>query len=200
MLRRAALFGLLGICLTTFGSPRVAWSFATASAAEEKGEGPRRELLYKLINFAILVGVLGYVLRKPVAQFFSSRSAAIQKSLEESRKALETSQGQLQAVEERLRHLGEEIAAFKASAATEMEAERQRLREVAEQDAERILEATRAQLETDLRAAKVQLKSLAAQHSVELAERLIRERLDEPTRQRLVSQFTATLHAKEKPN
>ena len=162
-LRQAALFGLLGICLAGFAAPRVAWSQGSEPAAKEKNSEPPHELLYKAINFVILVGGLGYVLRKPMAEFFSSRSASIQKSLDEGRKALEASQAQLQAVEEKLRGLEAEIAAFKASAVREMEAERQRMQQTSAEEAARILESARAQTDTAVRGAKLDLKSYAAQ-------------------------------------
>ena len=135
-----------------------------------------------------------------MAEFFSSRSASIQKSLDEGRKALEASQAQLQAVEEKLRGLEAEIAAFKASAVREMEAERQRMQQSSAEEAARILESARAQTDTAVRGAKLELKNYAAQKSVALAEELIRARLDDSGRKRLVTQFVATLESKERKN
>ncbi len=68
----------------------MAWSQGSAGAAKEENSKSSKELIFKTINFAILVGGLGYVLRKPLGEFFRSRSASIQKSLEEGRKALES--------------------------------------------------------------------------------------------------------------
>ena len=185
-------------CVAALSTPRhlVArgWEFAFEAPEEQKEEGSTRELVFKVINFVILVGGLGYVLRKPAAEFFRSRSAGIQKSLEEGRKALEASEAQLRAVEEKLQHLQDEIAAFKATAAQEMEAERKRLHEAAAEEAARILDSARAQMDAALRAAKLELKNHAAQHAVDLAGDLIRQRLDEPARSRLVKEFAATLH------
>jgi F-type H+-transporting ATPase subunit b len=196
--RRLLLLALFGTCLVGLrGSAQArsqAWECSAAGAGEgaEESRGRWHEL-FKVINFVLLGGALGYVLRKPLADFFSTRSAAIKKSLEEGRKALEASQAQLQAVEEKLRHLEEEIVAFKASAASEMEAERLRLRQAVADEAEKILESARAQMETATRAAKVELRIYAAQQAVELAEELIRQRLDDASRSRLVSQFVARL-------
>ena len=199
-LRQAAVLGLLGICLAGFSSPCVAWSRGTETAEKEKNSEPRHELLYKVINFVILVGALGYVLRKPLADFYKSRSTSLQKALEEGRKALEAAQGQLQAVEEKLRRLDAEIAEFKASAAQEMEAERQRLRQSSAEEVARILDAARAQTETAVRGAKLELRNYAAQKSVALAEELIRTRLDEFGRRRLLAQFVDTLEPQERKN
>ena len=143
--RQAALFGSPGDLPGRVCRPPGGVVAGVGAAAKEENSEPPHELLYKTINFMILVGGLGYVLRKPLAEFFSSRSASIQKSLDEGRKALEASQAQLKSVEEKLRGLEAEIAAFKASAVREMEAERQRMQQGGAEEAARILESARAQ-------------------------------------------------------
>ena len=168
-----------------------------APEAEEEGKKERRELLYKFINLSVLVGALAYVLRKPVADFFSQRSASIRRALVEGREALESSQAKLKTVEEKLQHLEEEIAAFKASAQREMEAEIQRLKQAAADEAEKILQSARAQTELAVRAAKLDLKSYAAAQAVELAEQIIRQRLDEVGRKKLVNDFLAEVKSPE---
>jgi len=201
-LRRALARVLFAACLLGLASsPASARTFtldrslasARALQGEEEGKKEGRELLYKFINLALLVGALGFVLRKPLADFFAQRSASIRKGLEEGRKALEASQAQLKTVEEKLRHLEEEIAAFKASAGREMEAERQRLKLAAAEESEKILQAARAQTEVAVRAARVELKSYAAEQAVGLAEEIIRRRLDEAGRKKLVGEFLAEI-------
>ena len=196
-LRRAALFGLLGICLAGFASPPRALAQEREKNAKEESH-EQRELIFKAINFLILVGGLAYVLRKPMAEFFSSRSASIRKGLDEGRKALEASQAQLRAVEEKLRGLEKEIAGFKAAATSEMEAEAERLKRGSAEEAGRILESARAQTDTAVRAAKSELKKYAAIKAVTMAEEIVRARLDDPAHQRLVAEFAASLEAKER--
>jgi F-type H+-transporting ATPase subunit b len=196
----------LAACLLGLGGSRASARAFTSDPSLAAGGGPEaeegrksegRELLYKFINLALLVGALVYVLRKPLADFFAQRSASIRKGLEDGRKALEASQAQLKTVEEKLRHLEEEIAAFKAAGAREMEAERQRLKLAAAEEAEKILQAARAQTEVAVRAAKLELKSYAAAQAVELAEAIIRRRLDEAGRKRLVGEFLAQVESRE---
>jgi len=198
-LRCLLVVATLGACLIGVSGRATARSshhelrLSAAQESREKPEGQGHELLFKIINFALLAGGLAYFLRKPLADFFASRSNSIRKSLEEGRTALEASSAQLQAVEQKLAHLEQEIAAFKASAAKEMEVERQRMMQAAAVEAEKVLASARAQIETSLRAAKLDLKSYAAQQAVELAEELIRQRLDDSGRERLLSQFVAGL-------
>jgi F-type H+-transporting ATPase subunit b len=198
VLRQASLFLLLLFCLAGCAVP--VWPQESRPAEKQKESEPPHALLYKTINFVILVGGLAYVLRKPLADFFDSRSAAIRKALEEGKKALETSQAQLKAVQEKLSKLEAEIAAFRTSAAAEMEAERQRLERASAEEAERILESARLQMAAALRAAQQDLKNYTADQAVSLAEQLIRNRLDEAGQKRLVAQFAASLETKERKN
>jgi F-type H+-transporting ATPase subunit b len=191
-LRQRAWFALMALCLIGCAIPRVARAQGQEKA-EKKTPEPPHELLYHTINFAILVAGLVYVLRKPLGEFFSSRSASIHKRLEEGRKAIESSQAQLKAVEEKLRGLEAEIAAFKDSAAREMEAERQRWQQTIAEEAARIVESARVQTQMAVRGARLELKGYTARNAVARAEELIRARLDEPGRKRLVTQFVATL-------
>ena len=166
----------------------------------EVSKGETRELIFKTINFIILVGGLGYFLRKPVSDFFSQRSLDIRKSLEEGRKALEESQARLTLVENKLMHLEEEIAAFKAIAAQDVDAERQRRRQAVAVEVQKMLETARARMETIALTAKMNLTTFAADEALRQAEELIRGRLDETTRRQLVSQFVTKLETKQRSN
>jgi len=166
-------------------------AYAPAPEAEQDRQKENRELIYKSINLVILVGALAYILRKPAAEFFAQRSESIRRALEEGRKALAAAQAELRAVEEKLAHLEQEIADFKASAAREVEEESRRLKQAAAEEAEKILQAARAQTEVAVRAARLELKTYAAQQAVQLAEEIIRQRLDEAGRRKLVAEFLA---------
>jgi F-type H+-transporting ATPase subunit b len=204
--RRAIGLAVFAVWLAGLPGPAAARALgggigcANAVEGDAEGTGERRELLFKVINFVILAGGLAYVLRKPLKDFFSTRSDSIRKSLEEGRKVLEASHLQLQAVEEKLRHLEEEIAAFQASAAKETQAERERLRRAAAEEAEKVLESARARIETAVRAAMLELKSYTGTKAVELAGALIERRLDDSSRKHLVSQFVASLEVKDRKN
>lgn len=207
-LRGRRLFLLLGffVCLllragTLRASPHRPMRCAPAAAVllappegtAEENKGETRELIFKTINFLILAGALVYLLRKPLADFFTQRSAEIGSALENGRKARAESQARLSAVEEKLRRLDEEIAAFKAAAEREMDAERQRLREAAEAEAQKILDSARSRMETLTRAAKLDLKRYVAEEALTHAEQMIRARMDDATRRRLVDEFVAGL-------
>ena len=199
-LRKALLGLMLGGCLLGLaGIVRAAALGPEETAAaehEEKSEGHKHELLFKWINFVILVGGLGYVLRKPLANFFVQRSASIQKSLDEGRKALEASQAQLQAVEDRLRRFEEEMASFRAAALEEMKAEREHLRRMTATEIEKLMDSLRVQMEVATKQARLELKLYGAQQAVEMARQMIGQRLDDAGQRRLVADFVARLEEK----
>lgn len=168
---------------------RPAFLTEQAPAHESPDESSGHERLFDWINFILLVVVLVYVLRKPLAQFFADRSSALERDLEEGRKALEAARAQLAEAEEKMRSLGKDIAAYKAAAVREQEAERERLHRAAEEEAKRVIASARAMIESATQAARLELKRAAASEAAALAERMIRERLDNAARARLVSRF-----------
>jgi len=167
--------------------------FAAEPEETREAESGNHELIFKIVNFLILAGALGFVLRKPLTEFFTQRSAAIRKSLDEGRRALEVSETRLRAVEQKLAKIEQEIRAFKETAAQEMVTERERLRRSTAEEAQKILDSARAQIEVSTRAGLVELRVYAAEQALQLAEDLIRRRLDDPTRRRLVGRFVEQL-------
>lgn len=167
----------------------VATLFAAPQTAEHHAGG--REDLFDLINFIILVAVLVYVLRKPVGQFLTNRSAAVRRGLDEGRAALEAARVELERAEARLGRIETDIAEFKASAAAEWEAEIERLRRAGNDERERIMASARQVIESATQAARLELKRAAAGEAVTRAARIIEEQLDDSGRARLVSRFLA---------
>ncbi|HUY13753.1 MAG TPA: ATP synthase F0 subunit B [Terriglobia bacterium] len=167
-----------------------------AQEGEGKSQHSGRKAFFEWLNFAILVGGLFYLLRKPLASYFSTRSVNILKGLEEGRKALEESGAKLKSVEQRLQRLNEDITALQAEAAKDMEAEAERMRRQAIVEAERASESARAQIEAATRAAKIELKAFAANQATEIAGQMVRGRLDRENQGKLVQRFFEGLNGK----
>lgn len=194
----AVIFGLDAISRTD------AICFGSTAPPEEAGGGGEEHgghtAVFKWINFAILAGGLGFVLRKPLAQFFTQRTGSIQKSLDEGRKALEMAEAQLKTVEEKLKHFEEEMAAFRAAALKDMDEEHARLRQTAAQEAGKIMESVRVQMDVASKQARLELRLYAAEQSVNLAEKMIVGRIDDSHQKLLASQFVARLEAGPRGN
>jgi F-type H+-transporting ATPase subunit b len=168
-----------------------------AAGGEEHSGGKSHEPnpIYRWINFAILVGGLTYVLRKPLSRFFSDRTGSILKSLEDGRSALAAAEEKLKAVELKLQGFETEMTAFRAAALKEMEDEHARLRKATEQEAEKMMESVRVQMDVAGRQARLELRIYAAEQAIELAEKVIAGRMDADRQRRLVNQFVEKLGA-----
>lgn len=143
----------------------------------------------RLFNLGLVVLVLAWVARKPLAEFFGSRSRAIREQLEEARRAREEAEARLAQVEARMARLDEELAHMRVTAEKEAQEEYERLSAAAGKDAAKIVERARQEIDGAVRAAQVELKEHAAELTVRLAEDQIRREIDEVDRSRLVTRF-----------
>ncbi|MBI4165092.1 MAG: ATP synthase F0 subunit B [Acidobacteria bacterium] len=162
---------------------------------EGGGESHEASPIYRWINFAILVGGLAYVLRKPAAQFFAERTDSIRKSLEEGRNALAAAEQKIRDVEQKLQGFEQEMAAFRAAAMKEMEDEHARMHQATEQEAEKMMESIRVQVDVATKQARLGLRLYAAERAVAIAERVVAGRMDDVRQKRLVSQFVENVGA-----
>jgi F-type H+-transporting ATPase subunit b len=144
-----------------------------------------------ILNFAIIAGLIGWFSKKNLPGMFRNRTALIQKSLEEARKASDEANRRLSEIESRLGRLGDEISQMKASSEKEAAAEEERIKAAAEEDARRIVQSAEQEISSAAKAARRELTAYAADLAVSLAAREIR--VDASTDQRLVRRFAQQL-------
>jgi len=159
-----------------------------------------RELIFDIINFILLAGLFVYLYRKRGKAFFNERSESIRKNLEEGRQALEKSQARLADAEKKLAGLQDEVQALKKQAEAEIADERERMRHAADDEARRIEELAKVQIQAATNAAKLEIKDYAVEQALDQARGMIRRRMDEESRERLVSFFLDDLGSKIKRN
>jgi F-type H+-transporting ATPase subunit b len=169
---------------------------AAALAAEEGGGGDALHLINKVFNVAVVVGLLVWVGRKPLAEFFKSRTESIREQLDEAQRARRDAEAKLAEMQDRMRNLDEELKGIRSTAEREADAEYHRLVAEAERDAEKIVARARQEIDGMIRAARIELKAHAAELSVRLAEEKIREEITSEDRERLFGQFVRQLGGK----
>jgi F-type H+-transporting ATPase subunit b len=150
-------------------------------------------VLARLVNFAILVGVLVYFLRAPIAQYLARRSTEIRSDLVKAADARAAAAVQLAAIEEKMKALPVEIEALRRRGAEEIAAEEARIREAAAADRARLLEQARREITLQLRAAERELIRCAADLTIGLASDRIKRTISEEDRLRLVERYLAHL-------
>lgn len=196
---------LLGLCLLGFSVVAAGPLLAAAPPAAEESQpaeetASNHELIFDIVNFILLVGVLVYLYRKRGRSFYNERSDAIRASLEEGRRALEESRVKLAEAERKLAHFEEEVAVLKKRAEEEIAQERERMRQAADEEAHKIQELARVQIQAATNTAKLELKTYVVEQALDQAGGLIRERLDAKNRRKMVSFFLADLKSKMNKN
>ena len=136
-------------------------------------------LLAKIINFVLLAGLLFYVLRKPFANFFFTRSRLIREELETSERERADATARLREVEERFGRLEEEMSELTAAAREEGERQRREIIARAEEEAKELLRRAEKTIQSRLADVKEELIGYAADRALTDAEQKIRDQLAE---------------------
>jgi F-type H+-transporting ATPase subunit b len=146
-----------------------------------------------LLNFGVVAGAIFYFSKKNLPGVFRNRTTAIQKAMQEARRASEEANRRLAEIEARLSRLDSEIAGMRAAADKEAVAEEQRIKAAAEEDARRIVESAEQEIAAAAKSARRDLTAYAANLAVSLAARQIK--VDPATDQALVRGFAQELSA-----
>ncbi len=149
--------------------------------------------VFRLANFAILVGALVYFLRTPIAEYLSSRSAQIRQDLVTAAEMRSAATAQLAEIENKLKALPGELEALKRQGAQDVEAERVRIEKAAVEERTRLLEQTRREIDMRLRIARRELTEHAATLAVNVAEARIRRSITPDDQLRLVDRYASQL-------
>jgi F-type H+-transporting ATPase subunit b len=147
----------------------------------------------RVFNLLLVVGVLVWVTRKPLASFFANRSQAIREELAEAQRARAEAESRLAEIELRMSRLDEELKEIAHTSEQEGQDEYQRLLLAADQDAKKIVERSKQEIDGMTRAAQLELKQHAAELSVQMAEDRIRTDITPADRERLFTRFVAKL-------
>lgn len=166
------------------------------AAQEDHAAKEERDLTgWKWLNFAVLVGLLGYLIAKNASPFFQSRTSEIQKGIAEATALKQKADAQAREIEQRMAGLDAEINKMRTEASHELHAEGARIHAETEQ----MLAKIHSQAEQDIasagKAARQALKAHAAALAVELAETKLRARLSAEGQNTLVDGFVKDLRA-----
>jgi len=143
------------------------------------------------INFGAVFLLIVYMLRKKLPGYFSSRTAAIQKGIEEARKMSEEARARLTEVEGRLSRLSADIAAMRNEAEDNARAEERRIAQSSEEERQRIVSSAQQEIDMAANAARRDLKAYAGELAIDLAEKKIR--VSQQADEELVREFTTRL-------
>jgi F-type H+-transporting ATPase subunit b len=175
---------------------------AQEAPADKKASGDAHEAgsgwgatIAKAFNFAILVGVLVYFLKTPIAAYLTGRISKVREDLIAARQTRETAARQLAEIDAKLKALPLELEALKQRGAEDIVAERARIEEAAEAERQRLLEHTRREIEMRLRIARRELLELTADRAITVARERIAHAITPDDEARLVDRYASQLQA-----
>lgn len=147
------------------------------------------DLLWRVLNFAVLVGALVFLLRKPVKAALSGRSDAIKDELEDlERKKAEAEQA-LSDAEARLKDIEAQQAEIIDGFVRAGETEKERIVQAAEKSAERIKALADMTISQEIKRAREELLDEIAEKSAAMAEDLLKSSITKDDQKRLVGEY-----------
>ncbi|HLB25678.1 MAG TPA: ATP synthase F0 subunit B [Nitrospirota bacterium] len=169
----------------------VALTAAAALAAEHGGEeaATMKDWIWRVLNFSIILGVLIYFLAKPLRNFLNKRIKDVEESLAQARSAREEAMKRLSDVEAKLKDKDAELKALLEVAQDNGKKEKELLAQEGGRMTEAILASAKENIDSELIKAKEALRREAALMAVELAEKMVREKIKKEDQERIVREY-----------
>jgi F-type H+-transporting ATPase subunit b len=165
----------------------------TASETEEPHGQTLVQTIAKIVNFAILGGVLVYFLKTPISSYLVTRGTQIRQDLVAAADLRSTAAAQLADIDRKLQALPGELEKLRVQGEQDVKAEQARIAKAAADERDRLIAQTHREIEARLRMAKRQLTEHAAELAVKIAEERIKRTITPDDQLRLVDRYAAQL-------
>ena len=157
------------------------------------GESPVWDLIWRVVNLVLLLGVLFFLARKPLLAFFQDRRDQIHGEIQSAAQLRKEAEERYAKWQRQLVDLDAELERVRATARERAETERERILADAHAAAERIRSDAHVAVEQELRRARDQLREEAAALSIQLASELLQAQVTDTDRDRLLDEFIAKI-------
>lgn len=197
--RTASWFAVAIVALVLFAVPtraaqpeHAATAVAGEAESEKQGSGIV-DMIARVVNFALLAGTLGYLLRSPLATYLRDRDTQIRTDLVQAAEMKQAAAQQIEEIDRRMKALPAELDALRAQGAQEIESEEERIRAAAAAERDRLLEQARRDIELQVKIAERELVSHAAALAVGVATDRIKNNITDDDQKRLVDRYVNQL-------
>jgi len=163
--------------------------FASSEGGHGGGAGKGKDLLWRTMNFAVLAGVLIYLLRKPITQGLQSRRQGIKDQLNDLERGKQEAKRRLAEYKEKLSLLDKEVEKIIAEYIREGEAAKAKIIDEAKAAAQRLQEQAKKDIEHEFQKAKQRLKAEMGEQAVAMAEELIKRNIEDKDQERLIDEY-----------
>jgi F-type H+-transporting ATPase subunit b len=165
-------------------------SVAMAAGSGADRSGDLLDLLYRFINFSLLVIILFIVLRKvPLKEYFSSRIEGIKKELEDLKRQREAAEAKARDLEGKLKAFEGERKQILAQYRADGLAEKERILADARVRAKQIVQQAEVTIQYEMQTAKEKLKQEVVALAARRAEEIIAREMTDKDQDRLVNEF-----------
>lgn len=147
------------------------------------------DFLFRVINFAILFGGLGYILSKPLKNYLKERSYAVRKAIEEAKNAKIEAEQKARFYEEKLSMLESEVNAMMEQFKKEAEEEKARIVKEAEEQIAKAKERMYKSFEQERMKIKEEVMIEAANMAVTIAEEIIRKNVSISDQKKWIQEY-----------
>jgi F0F1-type ATP synthase membrane subunit b/b' len=164
------------------------------SAAEGGGESSSPlGWTFRWIHFAIVFGLIAYLLIKKAPAFFHSRAESIAAAIADSSRGLAEGERRKRGAANKLAGLDKELAEMRAAARRDGAAEAERIRAGAGDEVAKIDRAAQAEITAAARAARSELKALAARLAVTRAQAQLEKQMTPASESAIFGAFVRQL-------
>lgn len=179
----------------TLGAAVVLLWALPALAAEAEHAATAMDLVLQGINLAVLLAIIVYFGRKPIARFFRGTAAEVKRGYDDTRQSAEETLAELEAQKKRLEGLEAELGRMVQGAREDAAVEHEALLAEAANQAERIKAQSRQQVEQEMNKARSELRAQLADETVKLAEDTLKSRMDEKRQKELLADYVDQIGA-----
>ena len=150
---------------------------------------------WKVLNFVVLALGCFFIARKPVAQFFSSRTKGIEEELTDLEQKKAEAERKLAEYEARFRNLEQESEQIVEDYIKQGEEAKKRILAEAEAQAEKLEDMAKRNIEQEFKAAKTVLKQEVVELAMDQAQALIKKSITTQDQNRLVDEYLKKVEA-----
>jgi F-type H+-transporting ATPase subunit b len=160
-----------------------------AFAQESGGTEKPGLLIWQVLNFFILAGLIGWLIAKHGAPLIAARAKGISEGLEAGTRAKAQADTRAAEVQKKLDNLEKEIGGLRTSAQEEREREADRIRRETQAEIVRIQYQANIEIESAGKQARLDVQRAAASLAIELAQKKVEARMSPDVQSSLLHSF-----------
>lgn len=162
---------------------------ATLAVASEGHALPWDNFAYRVVTFAVVIGIIWYAAGKKIADFFTGRQTGIEQELTDLESRKTEARKNLADVEQRIANISAEREAIINEYRAQGEAMKVAIIEKAEKSAAQITEQAVKTADSEIKQAMEEMRSEMADLIIDAAEKMLAEKLSGEDHEKLVDKY-----------